>query len=248
MEEREFEVLSRYIDDDLGPAERRALEEEIRHRPELQSAMDDLLAMKAEVRNLAVKDEPPDTLDDLVRPLRRSGRPRLRQSNLVPIAAVAASILLAVVLGLEVGRHGRLPDPDDPFRQAPREAFALKALPEADDSSLVGALEHLMAQPYAVPDLIEPEALIAIGPLPAPPERHREPVALAIGHTLVPLSGTGHPVGLVLELSVDQSRMVGCRTAGDGDDRADAICTALEGVSLDGVTDGDHRATVVIAR
>ncbi len=248
MEEREFERLSRYVDDDLDPTERKGLEDEIRDQPELRSTLDDLLDLKTRVRFLAEQQNPPDTLDDLVRPLRRSGRPPLRQSNLIPFAAIAATVLLAVVLGLEVGRHGRLSDSDNPDHQTSREVFALKALPEADDSSLVGALEHLMALPYPEPDLVEPEALLAIGPLPGPPGQYRERLALAVGQLRMPLSGTDHPVGLVLELSVDHGRITGCQSADEGNDHVHALCSALEGVFFDGVKDGDHRATVVIAR
>ncbi len=248
MEEREFENLSRYVDEDLPVTERQALEDEIRHRPDLQMALKDLVAIRGTVRRLAEQQNPPDALDDLVQPLRRSGRPSLRQSNILPLAAVAASILLLAFLGFEIGHRGRLPDADDSDHTSAREVFALKALPEADEESLVGAIEHLMAMPYPAPTLVEPEALIAIGPLPDPPEQLRGELALAVGHYRIPLASADYPLGLELELSVEQGRIVGCRSANEDDDDVRALCSVLTATSWVGIKDGDHRAMVVTAR
>lgn len=246
MEEREFENLSRYVDGDLRASERDALEDEINRRPDLQSALDDLLRVKAQVRQLARVDEPPQALDALVRPLRWSGRPQLRQSPLIPVAAAAAVVVLSVVLGLEIGRHGGLPEAEHPARKP--TVFALKSLPEADESSLVGALEHLMAMPYPEPDMLEPEAMMVVGPLPAPPEFLRHPQALEIGSARWPLAGGPYPVGLEIAISVEGGRLVRCRPVAEGDGSVSTVCAAIAEASFVGIEDGDHRATIVIAR
>jgi len=246
MEEREFEILSRYVDGDLGVGEKAAFEELIGGQPDMQTALEDLLLMKARVRQLARDEEPPQTLDALVRPLRRGGRPPLRQSSLVPLAAAAAVVVLALALGLEIGRHGPLPVPADPAGRP--TAFALKSLPEADGSSLVGALEHLMAMPYPEPEMLEPEAMEVIGPLPAPPEYYRQALALEVGSHRLPLATGDYPVGLEVEVSVKRGQLVGCWAVTEGDSRSRDLCSAITGAPFVGIEDGDHRAKVVIAR
>jgi anti-sigma factor RsiW len=107
------EMLSAYLDDELTPAERDAVEARLEVSPDWRTELDDVRAARAAVRNLSVRDAPAgfwdavlahveaETDDDTAEPASvvplAERRPRRRVAWFAAAAAAVAGIVVAVI-------------------------------------------------------------------------------------------------------------------------------------------------------
>jgi len=179
------ERLSRLIDGDLGAAEKEALAAILESDPLLRRELDGLTRVRASLRSLADRENPPAKLDALVDPLLQGkpepafGRPWARW------LATAAAVVLGVTVVLEVQR--RQPDSSiagwqeralDGGAGEPTPGFALAPLPTSSvpaDQQPLGAADRLVSapEPEINPPLDPAPALEVMGPLDAA-ERSRD--------------------------------------------------------------------------
>ena len=175
MDEAVIELLSRYLDADLGAADTETLEERLRCDPELAAELTALQDLHRSLHALAEREEPPPKLDTLMEPLRRaapeisSARPWIRWLG----AAAVAMLGLTVVL--EVNRRYSAPSlekhdqpPARTRAQEPTERFSLAPLPTSsvpEEEQLLGASDRLLASPIPEPELGDLPLLEVIGPL-----------------------------------------------------------------------------------
>jgi len=186
MNETALELLSRYLDGDLPPAEARRLDQRLASEPQLRDELEAMSSLRQAVRDLAARDQPPAKLESLLEPLRRSApaQPVLRPA--FRWLAAAATAVIGVGLAIQVAR--RNPAPTLPTRApAPRSSSAapdrglskLQPLPDRGvdkGEELIGAADRLLASPLPEPQLQPAAPLEVIGPLAAPsPERPAEP-------------------------------------------------------------------------
>ncbi|MEN8164931.1 MAG: hypothetical protein ABFS37_12435 [Acidobacteriota bacterium] len=75
IDEKTDEILSRYLDGDLGSEEERRFGERLERDPALVEALQEMRSLRLSLRRLALAERPPEALDQMVRPLRRAGRP-----------------------------------------------------------------------------------------------------------------------------------------------------------------------------
>jgi hypothetical protein len=158
------ELIGRYVDGDLSEREASAVARHIADDRAWREEYETLQQLRSTVRTLAERDEPPAALDDLMTPLRRDGRPAPGGFGLLPLFAAAAAVLLWVVVGSTVGervwRH-EMPEVGG--------TSLMQDLPPTVRTAPVGALDRLMLWAIPEPDLVLPEALQILGPLPEPP-------------------------------------------------------------------------------
>ncbi len=180
------EQLSRFLDDDLAPQERRELEERLSTDPELSARLESLRRLQLAIGALAERDQPPAALDRLVAPRSLEQTARTTRRRWLHALAAAATVVIAVGIGLQIAKRGGLGDHHDTAGQ-PRRAtaptpFPLAPLPEGTDNGELGPSARLIQTPPDQPQLDDPPALEPGGPYDAPPTaEQREPVATRDG-------------------------------------------------------------------
>ena len=128
--DRELELLSAYLDNQLGPAERAKLERRLAQEPQLQATLDDLRTVK--VRLVALpKVKPPRNFTLTPKLLEARGlaapRPLTRLLPLVNLATALAAVLFAVLITADLRGSFNLAAP------APQvESFQLAEAPAAE--------------------------------------------------------------------------------------------------------------------
>lgn len=167
------EQLSRFLDDDLTPQERHELEERLSTDPELSARLESLRRLQLAIGALAERDQPPAALDRLVAPRSLESTARTARRRWLHALAAAATVVIAVGVGLQIAKRGGLGDHHDTAGQ-PRQAaaptpFALAPLPEGTDDGELGPSARLIQTPPAQPQLDDPPALEPGGPYDAPP-------------------------------------------------------------------------------
>ncbi len=173
MDQITEELLSRYLDGDLDERETQEFEARLEQEPELQESFASMNSLKGVVAQLATSMEPPDSLDILMEPLRRSQPKPRGLHHAYGLLAAAATIVIGIGIAFELQR--RHPQPVYEYEKHTYVAskskkegyFQLKALPTAvPGEELLGATEHLLAEPKPEsPEAEEPPALVVVGPL-----------------------------------------------------------------------------------
>ena len=152
--EKTFETLSRYVDGDLHPDEMAAFEQEMAGDDELGRALDDIRRLRESLRTVALDEHPPAALDQMVRPLRRAGRPLPQRWAVVALLGAAAVIVGSVIVVEEIGRTGWTPWTGNSWKEDV-EIFALSNPPSRDPEAPLGTIESLLAQDDPEPDLVD---------------------------------------------------------------------------------------------
>jgi hypothetical protein len=179
MDDATIEMLSRYIDGDLDPAEERDIGGRLAADPLLRSNLESLRELRSSLAVLAKNEEVPAELDALVEPLRR-GRPEAVAARpWVRWLATAAVAVLGLSVIIEVNQKSSR----QPAREAPRsrpgrpteptERFSLAPLPTSSvppEDQLLGVSERLLASPIPEMEIEESPPLRVLGPLEAPPD------------------------------------------------------------------------------
>jgi hypothetical protein len=175
------ELLSRYLDGDLDPDERRALVGRCGADRELAAELEELRRLRDAVSMIGKREAPPERLDGLMEPLRR-GTPPYGPPTWLRGMAAAAALILGVVVVVEVGRQLgqgdggairklRMATPTD--AAAEREIFQLQPLPTSsvpDEEVRIGVVDRLSASPVLEPSVDDLPALDIVGPLTDDPE------------------------------------------------------------------------------
>jgi len=176
MDEALRVLASRYTDGDLDKAESSRLEAQAETDPELASEISATRELRAAVRTIAERMEPPVALDRVMEPLRQGPPPPARQVR--PVyrwLGIAAAVVLGVTVATEMARRHPGPTPSPTPSQNHRiieerdEIFKLAPLPTAvpNDNRPLGAADHLLEEEPALPAASEPAPLEVIGPLNA---------------------------------------------------------------------------------
>ncbi len=169
------ELVSRRLDGDLDEAEATRLDERARSDAELAAEIAAGRELRQAVAALADRMEPPETLDRVMDPLRRSAPvPARRVRPVYRWLGAAAVVVLGVTVAVDVAR--RNPEPTlsrpSPQRESPvrerEEIFELAPLPTAnpDESRPLGATDRLLEEEPVPPAAPEPAPLEVMGPLP----------------------------------------------------------------------------------
>ncbi len=190
MDEHTWELLSRYVDGDLPPAEARALEERFDTEPELARELAALEQLRGVVRQVAAADSPPAVLDELLEPLRRSRPAQLRVRPALAWLAAAATLFLGVTVGVEVFHRRSTPLVQQTRHRVARQPtpYQLHPLPDGrGEEKPEGALQRLLASPVPVPTVGPLAPVPPEGPLDVAPRADEEagPVARAQGEERV---------------------------------------------------------------
>jgi hypothetical protein len=203
MNEATQELLSRYLDGDLPTDEARRLERRLESEPELRDELASMTSLRQAVRTLASHEQPPEELETLVEPLRRSApvahgvRPAFRW------LAAAATVVVAVGVAVQVAKLNPTPTLPSP-PAAPRSESAspdrgyyeLKPLPtrpQGEGDELLGAADRLLASPLPVPEIEAARPMEVVGPLQEAPRAGRS-AEVAAADEPVPAGRQGAPV------------------------------------------------------
>lgn len=195
MDDAMIEMLSRYIDGDLDPAEERDIVGRLQADPILRSALESLREIRSSFAVLAQKDEVPADLDALVEPLRR-GRPEAIVARpWVRWLATAAVAVLGLSVIIEVNQKSS----QQPVREVPRsrpgppteppERFSLAPLPTSSvppEDQLLGVSERLLASPIPEMEIEESPPLRVLGPLEVPPAAREDSARGTVGGETMP--------------------------------------------------------------
>lgn len=167
------ELLSRYLDDDLGDEERTLFEKRLDDDPELRRELESSRELRLALSTIAGRMAPPPELDRVVEPLRQA--PPAQPRRVRPVyrwLGAAAAVVLGVTVTLELARRNPSPALDEPRRSTAmnaddREIFELAPLPSAvpGEERPVGATERLLEEHPPPPSAPEPRALEVVGPL-----------------------------------------------------------------------------------
>jgi anti-sigma factor RsiW len=140
--DRELELLSAYLDNQLGPAERARLEYRLAQEPKLKATLDDLRSVKTTLTALP-KVKPPRnftlTLKQLeARGLAAPARPPIRLFALVNVATALAAVLFAVLITADLGGSFNLATPAEaPAAQV--ESLQVAEAPAAEAQAVESA-------------------------------------------------------------------------------------------------------------
>lgn len=177
MDETTTELLSRFLDGDLEVGDEARVEGLLASSEEARRELEGMRRVRRALRAVAEGDGPPDKLDRLLEPLRRTvpTRPAVRPA--FGWLAAAASVLLAVGVAFQVARHDTAPPAatGPPPRPAPQAAPAPEVAPpptaarRRDPGELVGAADRFLATPVPQPAVPAPPPVDAVGPLPRSP-------------------------------------------------------------------------------
>jgi hypothetical protein len=237
MDEATAELLSRHLDGDLAEAGEKEFQEQLAADPELQAELASMEQLCNAVRVLAEQEEPPVELSALLEPLRRSSPPPISVRPFYRWLAAAAALILGVTVAVEVARQN--PGPELPLTTGPQPLptetgyFQLQPLPTKEDNGLLGAGDHLLANPPPETELEPPPPLEVLGPLepeqPMPDLQAEEEQPQPSGRRDIPISGVESELS---EESLDNSSSTLAEfNAGEAaPEKAKAITT--EGVSL----------------
>lgn len=175
MDEAVTELLSRYLDADLGAADTQELEERLRCDPTLAAELAALQEQRHSLHELAEREEPPLKLDTLLDPLRRAVPERPSARLWVRWLGAAAAVMLGLTVVLEVNRRFSAPSlekHDQPAVrtrvQEPTERFKLAPLPTSsvpEEEQLLGVSDRLLASPIPEPEFSDLPPMEVIGPL-----------------------------------------------------------------------------------
>lgn len=241
------EILSRYLDGDLGDTESRKIAERLRQEPELQEALDDIRSLRKRLRNLALEERPPEVLDRLVGPLRRAGRPRNQRWAAVAMVAAAAVVVVGLIVVSEVGRTGWMP-----WRTGEGvedgTIFKLSNLPSRDPDAPLGAIETLLAESDPEPELVQPEALEVMGPLNQPPGDQRWVLLIHDREIAIAVSENIEDADLWLSLRIEDGRVTSCRQLDEVETgpEIEGLCReSLSNVEI-AMADGEYEAKVFL--
>ncbi len=140
--DRELELLSAYLDDQLGAGERARLERRLAQEPKLKATLDDLRSVKTTLTALP-KVKPPRnftlTLKQLeARGLAAPARPPTRLFALVNVATALAAVLFAVLITADLGGSFNLANPAEaPAAQV--ESLQVAEAPAAEAQAVESA-------------------------------------------------------------------------------------------------------------
>lgn len=157
--DREFELLSAYLDNQLGPAERARLERRLAQEPKLKAALDDLRSVKATLTALP-KVKPPRnftlTLKQLeARGLAASARPPVRLFALVNLATALAAVVFAALITADLGGSFNLATPAEaPAAQV--ESLQVAEAQAVESASADSALKSTTETPEAGFSMLAP--------------------------------------------------------------------------------------------
>lgn len=174
MDESLRDLVSRYTDGDLDDAESSRLEARSETDPDLAAEIETTRKLRAAVRAIADRMEPPAALDRVMEPLRQAPPVPVRQAR--PVfrwLGIAAALVLGVTVATEMARRNPTPtlSPASPQQNRPiaerDEIFKLAPLPTAvpNDNRPLGAADHLLEEEPALPAAPEPAPLEVMGPL-----------------------------------------------------------------------------------
>ncbi len=159
---RELELLSAYLDNQLGPAERARLERRLAQEPQLQATLDNLRSVKTTLTALP-KVKPPRnftlTLKQLeARGLATPARPPARLFPLVNLATALAAVLFAVLITADLGGSFDLATPAEaPAAQVESLQVAEAPAAEAVESASADtALKSTTETPEAGVSMLAP--------------------------------------------------------------------------------------------
>jgi len=226
LEERYLELGSRLIDGDLGSQEEELLLREMERNPELRREIEIMEDLRRSVRRASLADRPPEMMDTLMENFRRSHPPQRRLSLALPLLAAAALISIAFLLIHEVGKTPLRP------KKISHQLFALANPPSRPDDAPLGPLDELLAEDLEEPVLNIPHALLAQGPLPAPPPTSKQGCVLESRNYHIPLAGVRPRPGIPLRIEMTDGIVVGCES------RSESACTDLLGRRLSELPDG----------
>jgi len=188
LDEYQLELGSRWLDGDLGRQEEAVLIREMESNPELRREIEAMDQLGRSLRLSSLGDRPPELMDALVENFRQTPAPRWRLSLALPLLAAAALISISLLLIQEVGKRPLHP------KKLEHQFFALKNPPSRPDDAPLGPLEELLEEDLKEPELRIPHALLAEGPLPAPPAESEGACLLEISGRPFQLSGVrAHP-------------------------------------------------------
>lgn len=230
LKDRDFELISRWIDDDLGSEEEGYLMAELSRRPELRSELESMESLRRTVRRASLSDSPPELLDTLMDNFRQTPSPRSRLSFALPLLGFAALLSIGFLFVEEVGRHVVHPT------QMSHPIFALKNPPSRPADAPLGPMEELLAEDLEEPVLGQPELLWAEGPLPEPPPDSDATAVLSLDGKKFSLKGLALGGNQRLEVEISGQIIIGCSGA------SDELCGELLGRQLQGAPDGNYRA------
>lgn len=174
MDDSLRELVSRYADGDLDDAESSRLEARAKTDPEVAAEINPIIELKAAVRAIADRMEPPAALDRVMEPLRQAPPvPAQRARPVYRWLGIAAAVVLGVTVATEMARRNPTPtlSPPSPQQNRPaserEEIFKLAPLPTAvpNDNRPLGAVDHLLDEEPAIPSAPDPAPLEVIGPL-----------------------------------------------------------------------------------
>jgi hypothetical protein len=237
-EEERLELISRWIDGDLGPEDERRLLEDIGEQEKYRRLIEEMEALRRAVRRVSLADRPPEMMDLLVEGFCKTRASRWRISLMLPLLAAAALLAVSFLLVREVGQEPVCTHTVD------KRSFALKNLPAASGDAPLGPLEELLAEELPEPVIRIPQALPALGPLPEPPPTGNQSINLQIGKQIVPLSGVRASLGDIVELEFDRGIVVSCRTPKNPGARK-TLCRALLGREFPNIPSGNFEAKVI---
>lgn len=174
MDDSLRDLVSRYTDGDLDDAEISRLEARSETDPELASEIETTRELRAAVRAIADRMEPPVALDRVMEPLRQAPPVPARLTR--PVfrwLGIAAALVLGVTVATEMARRNPTPTLGPTSSQQNRpvaereEIFKLAPLPTAvpNDNRPLGAADHLLEEEPALPAAPEPAPFEVIGPL-----------------------------------------------------------------------------------
>jgi len=231
LDEYQLELGSRWLDGDLGEQEEATLTREMELHPELRKEIEAMDQLRRKLRRASLADRPPELMDALVENFRQAPPRRGRLSLILPLLAAAALISISLLLIEEVGKspiHPKKPE---------HQLFALGNPPSAPNDVPLGPLEKLLKEDLREPELQIPHALIAEGPLPAPPPDAEGRCLLEIAGKRYTLNGVHSSSKMRVDISGETI------TACGGGDRES--CQELLGRSVKGVPDGSYVAQLL---